>query len=379
MRRATFHLAPVLGLASLLLFSCTSAGESAGHTPTIRREALSTGASAPAATFRLDSLLARTSDLLPSAEAGVAIGVIDGGDSLLAFVGNSDFDAATLFEFASITKVVTSALLVELAAEGVVSLDESINSYLGPDVRESKWDGVSLLRLATHTAGLSGLPPNLRPAFVWLRGQADDPFAAYDRSDLEAGMKRARADGGETWRYSNFGYAVLGMVLENASGSSYRELVWTRVLSPLGMVGATISGWSSAQIAPPLNARGRPGSNWSFDAMAPIGALRGTIEDGLLLLQASMDACESDDPLSRALCRAQQTTGVRAGALGEMGIGWMRSERDGVDVVWHNGGTGGYSTFLGFAPAKERGVVILSNVSGLREIDPLAMELLAAP
>ena len=58
----------------------------------------------------------------------------------------------------------------------------------------------------------------------------------------------------------------------------------------------------------------------------------------------------------------------------EMGLGWVRTHRNGGTAVWHNGGTGGFSTFLGFDPKSRRGVVILTNVEGLREIDALALD-----
>jgi len=93
-----------------------------------------------------------------------------------------------------------------------------------------------------------------------------------------------------------------------------------------------------------------------------------------------MVACERQDLVSRATCLAQAPTGVRMNEEGEMGLGWVRTEREGRTVIWHNGGTGRYSTFLGFAAGSggrresQRGLVILTNVGFLHEIDGLAIE-----
>jgi len=196
-------------------------------------------------------------------------------------------------------------------------------------------------------------------------------------------MARTRLDAaGARWRYSNYGYAVLGMVVERATGERYADLVTRRVLTPTGMHDATLDGWSSVDVAPPLTRRGRRARNWSFDAFAPAGALRGSIRDGLRFLRASMYPCDGIDPVARAGCIAQEPTGRSPAPGSVMGLGWVRTRVEtadgaGATVVWHNGGTGGYSTFLGYSPETGRGVVVLTNVGRLREIDALSRSLLA--
>jgi len=308
--------------------------------------------------------------MLPTASAGLAVATVEDGRASVVFVGNPDFGEETFFEFGSITKVLTGILLAQAAEEGRIRLDASVNEYLPPEDRGGQWRAVTPADLATHSAGIARHPSNFGPIRLFFSGRARNPFSAYDTEMLLTGIRRAKVEPeSPQWEYSNFGYAVLGDVLVRATGSSYPVLVSDRIFEPFGMETATVDGWGGEAVAPPLTRRGSAATNWTFRAFAPAGALRGTILDGLALLEASMLACSAGDSAGRANCLAQQPTGVRVSVESEMGLGWVRTERSGATAIWHNGGTGGYSTFLGFSPARERGIVVLSNVGRFREID----------
>lgn len=300
--------------------------------------------------------------LLPNAEAGVAVGLIEGDGETMTFVGNPDFTEETLFEYGSITKVFTAIVLAQLANEGIVELDESVNPYLPEEVRDPKWEGVTFEELATHTAGLPRLPPNMDDAYL-LQNSAD-PYAKYDRAALYEAVESVGLQGvGEQYSYSNFGYGLLGTLLADVAGSSYAELLESRLFTPLEMTSAAAAGWSSDNVAQPLTAEGSEISAWNFDALAGTGAVRGDLKDAVKLLKASVTACDEDTPLARANCRAQQATEIKAAQYAFQGLGWIRSQSPAGDIVWHDGGTGGSSSFLGFNVEKDVGLVLLANVA----------------
>jgi len=318
--------------------------------------------------------------LLPNARAVAAIAVVEDGEASVAMVGAGGSSPTTLFELGSVTKVATANLVVQRVLAGALDLDTGLDRLPGGEPLGSQWSQVTLRDLLTHSAGLSGWPPNWGPVRIVLTGSLGDPFASYDGEDLLEGMRRNGAlRVGEGWRYSNYGFAILGRVLEQESGSAYAPLLHDRFLSPLAMETATVGGWSGEDVARPLGRRGGRATNWDFDAFAPAGALRGSAQDAVAFLRHAMEACRRDDVVSKATCFAQRPAGFRMNEESEMGLGWVRTARDGVTIVWHNGGTGGYSTFLGFSPERDRGVVILTNVGFLREIDDLAMEAILAP
>ncbi len=316
--------------------------------------------------------------LVSSPHAGMAVGYIHGGENSFYSLGHPKFTEKTLFEYGSLTKLLTAVLLAELADEGTVSLGASINRYLPEAVRAAKWDTVSLQSLATHTSGLPGLPPSMNAAYLQRYG--DNPYAGFGEAQLFADLATVTPDPAQGYVYSNFGFGLLGTLLARAAGTTYADLVQTRILEPLKMSSVTLSSWSSNDVALPQTVQGTQTEAWDFDALAPAGAARGDLRDALKLLAASQVACEAQTPLAKASCTTQAATDVQIAEYAWQGLGWIRSESTAGDVVWHNGSTGGYSSFLGFNTQTGNGLVILANVGNImNELTAKALPLLAQP
>jgi Beta-lactamase len=134
-------------------------------------------------------------------EAGAGIGVSPG-----------DAPADGRFEIGSVTKTMTATLLALLAADGALSLDDEIGRWLsaGPN------SAITLRQLATHTSGLPRLAPTMDLSTIDLA----NPYAGFGFERAEEGLRQATAAPGGPWLYSNFGYHLLGLVLERASGQS---------------------------------------------------------------------------------------------------------------------------------------------------------------
>ncbi len=326
---------------------------------------------------RLEPLLRDLSASLTAPEAGIAAAIIQDGEVTIGFTGNEAFNADTLFEFGSITKVFTAILLAQLANDGVVDLNDPINAHLPPALQDAKWEPVTLRDLATHTAGLPRLPDNMNPFVMVLTGQMDDPYARFDQERLEEALQQAEVQSNVAISdYSNFGYALLGDIVGRAGGSDYTTLAEQRLFAPLGMSATRIDEWASDNQAPPLNAGGEPTSDWTLNAFRGAGAARGSLNDAIAFAQASLAACGQTGALSQANCLAQQSTGVGIPGGSVMGLGWTRTTQEGQTAIWHNGGTGGYRTFLGINPETGTGIVLLSNLGDFSGLDAPALALL---
>jgi CubicO group peptidase (beta-lactamase class C family) len=250
---------------------------------------------------------------------------------------------------------------MQLVNEGSLRLDDSLNDYLPKDIQDQRWEAVTLRDLATHTAGISDLPPSL--SSVRLTEHGIDPFANYDETMLYQDIQTTEVRSIGKWEYSNYGFALLGLVLSRQTHVDYARLVKQRIFDPLGMEDATMEGWSSNNIATPLDSSGGSSNYWNSKAFASAGALRGSILDGLSFLKSSMSACQSSDTIGRSNCQTQQSTGIQTYRNSEMGLGWNRTLENGRIVIWKNGLTGGYSAFIGFNPEKHIGIILLSNVA----------------
>lgn len=123
------------------------------------------------------------------------------------------------------------------------------------------------------------------------------------------------------------------------------------------MSGVAFTETMRAHLAPGHDAAGKPIKNWDLDALAGAGAIRSTGNDMLHYLKANMGLEPS--PLLAAMSSAQEP---RRDALtkSRIGLAWMTSPKG---IVWHNGATGGYRSFLGFTADRARGVVVLANTA----------------
>jgi CubicO group peptidase (beta-lactamase class C family) len=180
--------------------------------------------------------------------------------------------------------------------------------------------------------------------------------------------------------YSNLGLAMLGHVLARKAGKSYDQLVRERITEPLGLkdTAQLLGPEQKARLATGHNEKGQPVPNWDFDVFAGAGALRSTAGDVLRFLGAQAGLVETK--LAKAM-RATQEKRHPAGGGTHIGLGWFtRTSPKDRQVWWHNGGTGGYTSFAGFTRDPAVAVVVLCNTcleDGLDvAIDGLGAELL---
>ena len=279
----------------------------------------------------------------------------------------------TQFEIGSVTKVFTALLLAESERAAKVRRDDPVTKYLHVAATPeglSRLDKVTLLALATHTSGLGRLPPNFAPA------NPRDPYADYTSADLLAALadSAGRVQAPAPYAYSNYGGGVLGQALAAAWGQSYAEALRRHVLTPLGLEQTTLGlmGTSApGNLAPGHDDNGKPVPNWTFDALAPAGALRSSAREMALFVQACLGLRET--ALAASLTATMQPQRPLVGLVGSVGLGWHLTAGQ-SPIIWHNGGTGGYHSFVGFEPQGKRGVVVLANCS--QSMDALAFGLL---
>ncbi len=297
---------------------------------------------------------------------GLVVGVLDGDAKRVISYGSSGtdrpLDGDTVFEIGSITKVFTAALLSDMTRRGEVKLDDPISKYLPANVRapSRKSKQITLLDLATQTSGLPRLPDNLAP-----RDPAN-PYADYTVDKLYEFLLRYELtrDIGSKYEYSNLGVGLLGHLLSRRAGAPYEQLVTKRILAPLQMrdTAITLSPAMTPRLAAGHDDSGAPVSTWDLPALAGAGALRSTANDMLKFLAANLGRGDAT-----TVAVLSETHGARqaTGQPGlEIGLAWHVLHPFGEDLVWHNGGTGGFHSWIGFVSKKRAGAVILSNSAG---------------
>jgi CubicO group peptidase (beta-lactamase class C family) len=264
-------------------------------------------------------------------------------------------DERTVFEIGSITKTFTGLLLARRVQEGALALDKPVQALLPTKVKVPQRNGkaITLQHLSTHMSGLPRLPDNLNPK-DW-----SNPYADYTTTYLYAFLDNydLPRDPGESFEYSNLGAGLLGHALALESGAAYAELIRARVTEPLGMkdTGIALSAEQAARFAQGHDGDLGVAPPWDFDVLAAAGALRSTATD--MLTWAAGQSALAPTSLSGAMTLTHQPLATVSGTT-KIGLGWLISDGR---WVWHNGGTGGFETFVGFDLQTKAGVTVLGN------------------
>jgi CubicO group peptidase (beta-lactamase class C family) len=299
-------------------------------------------------------------------DSGVAvtIGVIGDGERHVFALGAGTPES--VYEIGSITKTFTGLVLAQMIEQGRVQPTTSVRELL-PDNAVAKPNGaeITLLDLVTQHSGLPRMPTNLAPA------DRMNPYVDYSAEKMYAFIssqgvaKRADAP----FVYSNIGFGLLGQALANRAKQDYSSLVKQQVLDPLCMNETFIEPTPEqrARFAKPLLADRQPSSTWEFQSIVGAGGLRSTAGDMLTYLAAQIDPsnrCTKEatnaKTLPQALARSQSVQ-TDAGPGMKIAYSWMFVPQ--TQGYWHNGATGGYSSFAFFNPRSRTAAVVLTNLA----------------
>ena len=313
--------------------------------------------------------------------AGIVVGLLDasGATRIVAYgdpgPGQPPLDGDTVFEIGSISKVFTATTLATLVLEGKVSLDDPVQKFLPASVKIPARNGkvITLGTLSSQNSGLPRMPTNFVPK------NPANPYADYTVDQMYAFLSgyQLTRDPGDQFEYSNLGVGLLGHALSLATNKPYEQLERERIWTPLGMSHTAIAftDWMRQHLALGHDDKGNVVSNWDLPTLAGAGAIRSTTNDMLLFAAANLHP--ERGPLGPAMGLAQRERAPAGGPAAGIGLNWIIRHAGSDPIVWHNGGTGGYRTFLGLVPSQHIAVVVLTN-SGGAGADDIGFHLLDA-
>jgi CubicO group peptidase (beta-lactamase class C family) len=326
-------------------------------------------------------------------EANLLVGVTHQGvracrafrspDAQLAALPSAD----SVFEIGSVSKVFNAALLGVLEGRGLLSLDDTIGSFLpqlslAPEIAE-----ITVFDLATHTSGLSGNGVVLA-RLVDEAVATGDPakftyYADYTKAHLDEELRVAELvrPGGTGWEYSRTGLSMLGHILEVAAGEPYEPLVKRHICQPLGLTDTTytLTPEQESRFVRGYDEDGTPSPIWYWDIMLPQGGLRSTMADMLTFVEANL--ADDGSPLTADLRRAQETefawpegstpapAPYGSSAQFRQALGWWNLDSGHGPVTQHAGGTMSYQSFGALHRKTGTGLVALtSSAANLADI-----------
>jgi CubicO group peptidase (beta-lactamase class C family) len=258
----------------------------------------------------------------------------------------------TVFEIGSVTKQFTAAGILLLAQDGKLSVDDKISQHL-KDTPES-WANVTIRHLLTHTSGIK--------SYTGLDGFQLWRHLTQAQFIKAIGRERMEFQPGDSWKYCNTGFSLLGYIIENVSGKSYWDFMVERVFQPLGMQATTNR---LPRLIIPNRAAGYEQTNhvWinrdsDLTEVFSAGAIASTVGD-----LAKWNVVLDGDRLLNAANKAQMWTPVKLndGKTRNYGFGWNVDAVEGHKNIGHSGSTSGFSASIQRFPDDRLAVIILTN------------------
>jgi CubicO group peptidase (beta-lactamase class C family) len=298
---------------------------------------------------------------------GLSLGIVRDGRLIRAEgygLASVELDAAvtprTMFQSGSVGKQFAAALVLLLAEEGRLGLDDPVSKWLAE--APARWSGITIRHLLTHTSGIAEYTDSI------------DLHREYTEEDLLRMAVARPLDfaPGARWSYSNTAYAVLGILIRRVTGRFYGDLLAERIFTPLGMTTARII--SEADIVPG-RASGYRLVGGQLKNQEWVAPSLNTTADGALYLSALdmarwAEALETDVPLAAALKARMWTPALlSSGRPAEArdagyGLGWFLTRRAGQPVMEHGGSWQGFQSYIGRFPDQKLTVYAFANLAG---------------
>lgn len=258
----------------------------------------------------------------------------------------------TVFEIGSISKQFTATCILLLQQDGKLSVEDKIGKYL-KDIPDA-WTNVTIRHLLSHTSGVK--------SYTGLSGFALTEHLTQAQFIKKLGVQPLEFQPGESWKYSNSGFSLLGYIIENVSGKSYWQFLRERILQQLGMNTTTDRnpGTIITNRAAGYEQTNHLHINRDYDLtdVFSAGAIASTVGD-LAKWSAALD---SEIILSTASKTAAWTPQkLNDGKATKYGFGWFIDSVEGHRNIGHGGSTSGFNASIQRFPDDGLAVILLTN------------------
>lgn len=264
----------------------------------------------------------------------------------------------TIFGIGSVTKVLTSAAVMQLVEEGKLDIDRPLSQYLPSFEMNDNSDGVTPRNVMTHH---SGLPSDIFKGMFSEQPEDYKCLVNYINEEYMAGTpNQIRA-------YSNPGYTLLGHMITEVSGMEYPEYIHTNILQPLGMMDTEFNALQKASKTYDGKGKRKPDVTLRD---TPAGGLFTSSKDLSKFLKAFLS--QSPQLMQSGTYQQileQQHKNTPLDFSDRYALGWsMVSRPHAGDIYYHTGTTLYFNVAMAFSPKADVGVIILTNSANGRSV-----------
>lgn len=318
-------------------------------------------------TSKADKLL---SESLKNDEHALSV-LVAKGDKILYHktVGYSDVDKQikanneTTFRIGSVSKQFYATAILKLVEQGKLKLDDPLTKFI-KDFPGG--DAVTIHHLLTHTSGIKSYTDE--PDFIY---NVITPIVLEDLI-LKIKTLGYDFDPGEKWKYNNSAYAITGYIVEKVSGMSAEEFLAQQIFKPSGMSHSGVYDNKKEYENEALGYSFEGGDvklslNWDMTWAGGAGNLYSTAND-LLLWNRQLFGAKVIN--KESIQKAHTKVTLNQGDIHAYGYGWGLGEYKGLKAIGHSGGLHGFLSNLVYYPEIDATVVVLSNCSPPKKIQP---------
>ncbi len=278
-----------------------------------------------------------------------------------AYYFNHGFENSTtctgenaLYETGSLTKLFVAAVYAYLAYTEQLSLHHTLQQLLKDHfIIAPQFRNINLASLLDHSSGL----PRLPEAFLSIIEDENDPYRDFDENIIkEYLILNTDQLSGKQYMYSNLGYGILGYLLTLKLGKPLFDIIKEVILDPLGMTATSaLPEAASCQMLNGHSSSNRIMPHWQMNCFQGAGLLISNTNDMLKFLRAQVNG----EPAYLAL-----TTNFENGkrvAMAWHKYGFLSKMLGFHQFLWHNGMTGGFSSYATINTRKKIAAVAFTN------------------
>jgi len=258
----------------------------------------------------------------------------------------------SVFEIGSITKQFTATCILMLQQDGKLSVEDKISKHLANT--PVAWSNVRIRHLLSHTSGIR--------SYTGLDGFALTRKLKQAEFIRELEKQPLEFQPGDSWKYSNSGFSLLGYIIENVSGRSYWAFLHERILDPLGMASTVdrnpgnlitnrVSGYEQTNHL-------HINRDYDLTDVFSAGAIASTVGD-LARWSAALDGYQMLTAATKGTAWSPQP--LNDGKPTKYGFGWFIERVEGHRAVGHGGSTSGFNGSLQRFPDDQLAVILLTN------------------
>ncbi len=302
---------------------------------------------------------------------GIAVGMIKNGSIIYADAhgvkGVDKGDSLTtksVFHMASVSKPFVATAVVQLMEAGKIDLEEKLTHYLPYFVMaDERYKDITIKHMLTHTSGI----PDVED-YEWDKPEYDDGAAErYSRSHRSVELDFAP---GDQYRYSNAAFDILCDVISKVTGMTFENYMKQNIFEPVGMKNSTFF-----KPDVPKNLATKPhvlgdslymvvSNIYPYNRRhAGSSTLHSNIEDMLLWAEVNLNKgiISGKRIYKESSYELLTTSQTKINDTKSVGLSWFLNSINDHDIVFHQGGDTGYSTFFAFIPSKKSAIAMMVN------------------